>query len=152
MDVKGNIKWSGFNYGESVDLCTLGSNTPTFNDDDLMYSWSGTSSATPMCAGMLATYKSFDNELNAQNVFEKIVNKMITTITYKGYEHKILILPNMEDVMLEKEDNKTPQWKLEFDEVWDRATKLKVVDGTRPNDAITRNELLVILDRLGLIK
>lgn len=148
LDTKGKISWSGFNYGEGVDLCSIGTGTPTIaRQTGTWYGWGGTSSATPMVAGMLATYKSFDKTLNAKNVFEKIVDKMTTYCEYEDYKHKILILPKMEDVNMENKD-----WKLEFEEVWERATKLKVVDGTRPNEPITRNELVVILDRLGLLK
>lgn len=35
---------------------------------------------------------------------------------------------------------------------WDKATKAGVVDGTRPTEPVTRQELAVILDRLGLVK
>ncbi len=35
---------------------------------------------------------------------------------------------------------------------WDKATNLKIMDGTRPQDDITRQEIAVILDRLGLLK
>lgn len=35
---------------------------------------------------------------------------------------------------------------------WEKATKAKVVDGTRPQEPVTREQLAVILDRLGLIK
>ncbi len=35
---------------------------------------------------------------------------------------------------------------------WDRATARGVLDGTRPGDAITRQEVAVVLDRLGLLE
>lgn len=35
---------------------------------------------------------------------------------------------------------------------WNKATTSKIVDGTRPKENITREEVIVILDRLGLIK
>ena len=35
---------------------------------------------------------------------------------------------------------------------WEVATKLGVVDGTRPRESVTREELVTILDRLGLFK
>lgn len=156
INVNGKISWSGFNYGEAVDVCTMGSNTPTISrENGSMYSWSGTSVATPMCAAMIALYKSYDKTLNSKNVFEKLIDKMTNTIEYKGFTHKILVLPKIENEVIEmpeqKEENK-PSWKVEFEEVWERATQLKVVDGSRPNDPITRNELMVVLDRLGLLK
>lgn len=37
-------------------------------------------------------------------------------------------------------------------DAWEKATKDGVVDGTRPTEPVTRQELAVILDRLGLVK
>lgn len=37
-------------------------------------------------------------------------------------------------------------------DAWDKATKAGVMDGTRPTEPVTRQELAVILDRLGQIK
>ncbi|MBQ8585843.1 MAG: N-acetylmuramoyl-L-alanine amidase [Butyricicoccus sp.] len=37
-------------------------------------------------------------------------------------------------------------------EAWEKASAAQVVDGTRPTEAVTRQELAVILDRLGLVK
>lgn len=37
-------------------------------------------------------------------------------------------------------------------DAWDKATKAGVMDGTRPTEPVTRQELAVILDRLGVIK
>ena len=37
-------------------------------------------------------------------------------------------------------------------DAWERATDAKIVDGTRPYDQLTRQELVVVLDKLGLIK
>lgn len=153
LNVSGKVSWSGFNYGEAVDVVGIGSNCPTLDEESgKWYSWSGTSVATPMIAGLLALYKSYDKNLCSKNVFD-LINASYTPYTYKDREYKILKLPKLNEFKLREvvmEDK--PQWKIEFEEVWDRATKLKVVDGSRPNDAITRNELVVILDRLGLLK
>ena len=154
INVNGKVSWSGFNYGEAVDICAIGSNCPTISrESGSMYSWSGTSVATPMCAGMLALYKSFDKTLNSKNVFKKLINKMDKTISYKGFTHKILVLPKIESVEVEMPNEEIkPYWKIEFEEIWKKATEKGIVDGTRPNDSVTRNELIVILNRLGLIK
>lgn len=48
-----------------------------------------------------------------------------------------------------KVDDSPSSWAKE---AWEKATKAKVVDGTRPKSAITREEVIVILDRLNLIK
>jgi len=37
-------------------------------------------------------------------------------------------------------------------EAWEKAVKFKIVDGTFPHDPLTREQLVVILDRLGLLK
>lgn len=37
-------------------------------------------------------------------------------------------------------------------DAWDKATKAGVMDGTRPTEPVTRQELAVILNRLGVIK
>ena len=37
------------------------------------------------------------------------------------------------------------------EEAWEKATEKGVMDGTRPTDPVTRQELAVVLDRLGLI-
>ena len=37
-------------------------------------------------------------------------------------------------------------------EAWEKATKLKVIDGTRPQGEVTREQLVVVLDRLNLLK
>ena len=37
-------------------------------------------------------------------------------------------------------------------DAWEKATKAGVVDGTRPTEPVTRQELAVILDRLKLVK
>lgn len=37
------------------------------------------------------------------------------------------------------------------EDAWNRATKQGLIDGTRPHDPATREELVVILDRLGLV-
>lgn len=162
-------KASFSNYGEVIDVMMEGSATPIKsyfdkNDEDYDYKcekygrdyiWSGfngTSASSPMTAGMLAVYKSANNNLNSKNVFDLINNNYIP-LEYKDREYKILKLPKilLEEKEIEMEDNKK-EWQIEFEEVWERATKLKVVDGTRKDEPITRNELVVILDRLGLLK
>ena len=45
-------------------------------------------------------------------------------------------------------DNTPAAWAKD---AWERATNAKIVDGTRPTEPVTRQELAVILDRLGLI-
>lgn len=37
-------------------------------------------------------------------------------------------------------------------DAWEKASAAKVLDGTRPAEPVTRQELAVILDRLGLVK
>ena len=172
MTSKKFSKASFSNYGNAIDVMMEGETAPmkSFfnpNDDDYddnvkrygrNYIWvgfGGTSASTPMIAGLFACYKSYDHTLNSKNVFDLIDNSYIPLV-YEDVEYKIFKLPSIMDLEVGKmEDNFTdqkPQWKVEFEEVWDRATKLKIVDGTRPNENVTRNELMVILDRLGLLK
>jgi len=47
------------------------------------------------------------------------------------------------------DNNKPSTWS---EKAWNKATASKTVDGTRPKENITREEVIVILDRLGLIK
>lgn len=92
----GKFSWSGFNYGEAVDVLGCGTGCPTLSrDSNVCYGWGGTSSATPFIAGMLATYKSADKTLNSKNVFDLINNNYIPLI-YKDKEYKILVLPPLE--------------------------------------------------------
>lgn len=48
-----------------------------------------------------------------------------------------------------EEKNRPAQWAKE---AWDRAAARGVLDGARPAEALTRQELAVVLDRLGLLK
>lgn len=51
---------------------------------------------------------------------------------------------------VKKMENNTPaSWAKD---AWEKATEAKIVDGTRPTEPITRQEIVVILDRLKLIK
>ena len=36
-------------------------------------------------------------------------------------------------------------------QAWDRAKKAGVLDGTRPREAVTRQELAVVLERIGAL-
>ena len=42
-------------------------------------------------------------------------------------------------------------WEQERDEAWQAAKEAGILDGTRPEDPVTRQELAVVLDRLNLI-
>ena len=46
-------------------------------------------------------------------------------------------------------DNTPAAWAKD---AWEKATKAGVVDGTRPTEPVTRQELAVILNRIGLVK
>lgn len=168
---KNKFKKASFsNYGEAIDVMMEGDNAPmkSFFDktdedyDDLVkkygrdYLWvgfGGTSAATPMMAGLLACYKSYDKTLNSKNVFDLIDGSYIP-LEYDNIEYKIFKLPKINDKeieLMENIDENKPAWQVEFEEAWKLATKEGIVDGTRPNDPITRNELIVILTRLNLI-
>ena len=50
-----------------------------------------------------------------------------------------------------EENNKT-QAQIEFEQAWDKACDMGVFDGSNPNGNVTRNQLAVVLNRLGLLK
>ena len=50
-----------------------------------------------------------------------------------------------------KKDEPVSDWEQERDEAWEAAKEVGILDGTRPGDPVTRQELAVVLDRLNLI-
>lgn len=50
-----------------------------------------------------------------------------------------------------KKDEPVSDWEQERDEAWQAAKEAGILDGTRPEDPVTRQELAVVLDRLNLI-
>ena len=50
-----------------------------------------------------------------------------------------------------KEDEPVSDWEKERDEAWRAAKEAGILDGTRPEDPVTRQELAVVLARLGLL-
>lgn len=50
-----------------------------------------------------------------------------------------------------KEDEPVSDWEKERDEAWQAAKEAGILDGTRPEDPVTRQELAVVLARLGLL-
>ena len=145
------ITYSNFsNYGTAVDVIGIGSGTPVLLENGNMYSWSGTSAATPFIAGLLATYKSYDKSLNSNNVME-LFEKSHIKLTYKDMDYKVFILPEIKEgeIKMEENKNEASSWAKE---AWEKAIKLGVTDGTNPQGAITREQVIVMLDRLGLLK
>lgn len=137
---KGEIKWAGRDYGSAIDVLGVSENLPILYDADKFMAWSGTSAATPFIASMFAVLKSYDNRLNSKNV-DKYIEDYSSILTHNSWGYLVFEMPKL-----------TKTWQEEFKESWDKATLLGVVDGTRPNNYITRNELIVILDRLNLLK
>lgn len=146
LDSKGKFTWTGYNYGNAVDVVTIGYNIPILYDIDKFMNWSGTSSSTPFLAAMSADMISANDSINSKNI-EQIIEDSSEDFEYKGLMYNRFIMPT-----LEKLENYVLTWKEEFARSWQKATKLKIVDGLRPNENITRNELIVILDRLELLK
>lgn len=140
LDYNGKYSWTGYDYGEAIDVVTIGSNLPILYDVDKFMTWSGTSAATPLMASMFAVLKSSGRFLDSKNAMAYIENYSETFAHNKMY-YNLFKMPVYQK-----------SWKEEFEESWQKATELGVVDGTRPNDNITRNELIVILDRLNLLK
>ena len=50
-----------------------------------------------------------------------------------------------------EEDEPVSDWEKERDEAWQAAKEAGILDGTRPEDPVTRQELAVVLTRLGLL-
>ena len=50
-----------------------------------------------------------------------------------------------------KEDEPVSDWEQERDKAWQAAKEAGILDGTRPEDPVTRQELAVVLARLGLL-
>ena len=80
-------------------------------------------------------------------------------IRHYDVTHKNCPAPMVEDPARWKEFKKKLEVNMANDkpaawaaDAWEKATKAKVVDGTRPTEPITRQEVVVILDRLKLIK
>ena len=76
--------------------------------------------------------------------------------TFVGHikEYILILLHNYLGVAVTEEDKeegdvgKPADWAAE---AWSKAQSKGVLDGTRPAEGITRQELAVVLDRLGLI-
>lgn len=91
-------------------------------------------------ASMFAVLKSSGSNVNSKNAMSYI-EKYSDIFEYDGIDYNLFKMPAFKK-----------SWKDEFEESWQKATQLGVVDGTRKNEYITRNELVVILERLGLLK
>lgn len=145
LDTQQKVAWSGYNYGEAVDICALGKNTIMLDEYENYYTASGTSFATPMLAAMLADYKSYVKKLTQNDVW-KLIDKCDTTITYKGCTHKIFKLPKVVNNMIEDKDEKeTSEWAKEARK---NLMELGITDGTNPKGTITREEVWALLDRM----
>lgn len=151
FDTNNKISKSSFsNYGTAVDVMEIGSSTIVITNGNY-WSWSGTSAATPMLAGLLATYKSYDKTLNSKNVM-KLFDDSHINLTYKDIDYNIFILPKLvekKEENMEGNKNEPSSWAKD---AWEKAIKLGITDGTNPQGNITREQVIVILDRLGLIK
>lgn len=146
MDSKGKITWTGYDYGEAIDVVTIGYSLPILYDADKFMCWSGTSAATPLMAAMTADVISANEDINSKNI-EQVIEDSSEDFEYEGIKYKRFIMPSLK--ILGKYEL---TWQEMFEKTWNKATKLGVVDGTRKNEYITRNELVVILERLGLLK
>ena len=106
--------------------------------------------ATPMIAGLLALYKSYDKNLCSKNVFE-LINASYTPYTYKDREYKILKLPKLNEfklrevIMQDKDEELTSEWAKESRKY---LMEQGITDGTNPLGIITRQEVWTMLYRL----
>ena len=104
----------------------------------IFYDWKG--DGQPNHVGIISNI----TVSNLLTVIEGNRNEKVDYIQINTTDGRILgyITPNYED-----KSEPSPWAK----DAWEKATKLKIVDGTRPHDALTREELTLILERVGLL-
>lgn len=59
---------------------------------------------------------------------------------------------SVESTLDNPEENNKTQAQIEFEQAWDKACDMGVFDGSNPDGNVTRNQLAVVLNRLGLLK
>ena len=154
IDSKCSISWGGHNYGEAVDVLTVGKQLPIKDNLNNWYSKTGQSFGTPLVASMIALWKSSHVNITSRNVKE-LIYKYSDDFIYEFDLYHIIKLPSLQDYDYTyeepvKEETPIKDWKQEFIECWNLAIEKGLVDGTRKDEPITRNELIVILKRLNL--
>lgn len=154
LDEKGKMRWGGHNYGEDIKIIAP-TYIPIDKDEDkkLDDSFYGTSSSAPCQMEIFRICKGINPNIDSKTLSD-FIEYIGKDITFNKYTYKYITY-NEEKTKLFMNDVKTEttnDWKKEFKDSWDKAVRLKVIDGTRPNDTLTRNEFIVILDRLKLLK
>ena len=96
-----------------------------------------------------------DNESENQSEFNKLVDALsntkanTNTDAYNTSNTFNTIDTSMDDGIQYLRQNKYDCHEWAFN-AWDRAVNNGIIDGTRPKDTVTREELIVILSRLDL--
>lgn len=78
-----------------------------------------------------------DLTMDINEFISKITNEQAYQLIHKAYKY-------MEQI-------NEPTWSVE-EGAWDKASKLKIVDGKNPEGFAKRDEIIAILDRLGVIQ
>lgn len=140
-------------YGEAVDVLSYNSCVPVHDlEYDSWYSISGNSFATPMVASVLAVAMSKGHKINSKSVL-KFIEENHRAFEYDGLCYDIICLPSVNADIFDVEEevkvkSEVSEWAKES---WYKAYDKGILDGTRPTDNITRQEIAVILDRLKLL-
>lgn len=98
----------------------------------------------PAC---LIEYGFHTNREDVQRLKDSFYRDKLAVATAKGI-CDFLGIKYMEETVLESKDTGVAEWAIT---AWNRATARHVMDGTRPTEPFTRQELAVVLDRLNLI-
>lgn len=159
LDSNGKMCWGNHNYGNDIEMIAP-TMIPIDVDEDgiLDENPNGTSFSAPCMLELLRMAIKLNDKINSKTLLD-FLDKVGTDVTFNGYTYKYLIYNEekikefmKEELNDDKQVEEKKSWKTEFDEAWEKATEKGIVDGTRPNENITRNELVVILDRLHLIE
>lgn len=150
LSAKGKIDWGDHNFGEAVDVLTLGKQLPVKNEKDIWYNKTGQSFGTPLVAAMIAVWKSSGTHITSKNVLP-LIEKYAKHFTYKDRTYDIITLPSLKDSDYTYEEpikESQEDWKKEFAIAVEEMKKMNMTDGLRLKDNITREEVIVMLYRI----
>lgn len=158
LDYKGKFYWADENYGNAVDVVSIGEKLPVAYEFDKLkedYSYmtlNGTSFATPMFVSMLAVLMSSGKIIDSKNVMEYIENYS-ETFAEDGMNYNLFVMPPLvpfddieeDEISFYEEPSK---WA---EKSWKKAYEKGVLDGSNPQGNMTREMFAVVLDRLGFL-
>ena len=168
-DVSGASGSSNNDY--LVDFCApFTVHCHTTGNSDIIFS--GTSAAAPWLCGMICLINDFFIDKTGKPLSREKMNQFLIDYckdidedgTDKRSGYGIPVLPKPEDIDIWKYAEKDKEPNIPPDnsdswakEAWEKAYNkvdidgVTIIDGTRPKDNITRQEMVTILNRLGLL-